>query len=111
MAENSAQDRTEAPTARKLSKAREDGQVARSVELPAAAVVIGAFLFLMLGGPWLFTKVGEHMIAAFRFDPKLLSQPALLPAEFARQIVDGMLLIAPLLLFCGAVAYSISVGG
>ena len=104
MAENSAQDRTEAPTARKLSKAREDGQVARSVELPAAAVVIGAFLFLMLGGPWLFTKVGEHMIAAFRFDPKLLSQPALLPAEFARQIVDGMLLIVPLLLFCGAVA-------
>ena len=85
MAENSGQDRTEAPTARKLSKAREDGQVARSVELPAAAVVIGAFLFLMLSGQWVFTQVGEQMIAAFRFDPKLLSQPALLPAELGRR--------------------------
>jgi flagellar biosynthetic protein FlhB len=104
MAENSGQDRTEAPTARKLSKAREDGQVARSVELPAAAVVIGAFLFLMLSGQWVFTQVGEQMIAAFRFDPKLLSQPALLPAELGRQIVDGLLIISPLVGFCGVIA-------
>lgn len=99
-----AQDRTEAPTARKLGKAREDGQVARSVELPAAAVVIGAFVFLMLGGSWIFARVGEQMVAAFRFDPKLLSQPALLPAEFGRQIVDGLLTIAPLVVFCAVVA-------
>jgi flagellar biosynthetic protein FlhB len=104
MAESSSQDRTEAPTPRKLSKAREDGQVARSVELPAAAVVIGAFLFLMLSGSWVFTKVGEQMIAAFRFDPKLLAQPALLPAELGRQVVDGLLIIAPLVAFCAVIA-------
>jgi flagellar biosynthetic protein FlhB len=104
MAENSAQDRTEAPTARKLSKAREDGQVARSVELPAAAVVICAFLALLLSGRWLFTKVGEQMIAAFRFDPRLLSQSEMLPGELARQVVDGLLWIAPLMAFCAAVA-------
>ena len=40
MADNAAQERTEAPTPRKLAKAREDGQVARSIELPAAAIVI-----------------------------------------------------------------------
>ncbi len=49
--ENSGQDRTEAPTARKLRKAREEGQVARSTELPAASIVIGSFLLiLMMGG-------------------------------------------------------------
>jgi flagellar biosynthetic protein FlhB len=104
MAESSAQDRTEAPTARKLSKAREDGQVARSVELPAAAVVIAAFLALMLGGPWLFSRVGEQMIAAFRFDPKLLSNPAMLPVELGRQVIDGLMTIIPLLLVCAIVA-------
>ena len=41
MSEATGQDKTEEPTARKLSKAREDGQVARSTELPAAVIVIG----------------------------------------------------------------------
>ena len=51
MAENSSAEQTEDPTARKLSKAREDGQVARSPELPAAAVTIGAILAMfMMGG-------------------------------------------------------------
>ena len=52
MAEDSA-DRTEEPTSRKLSKAREEGQVARSMELPAAAVMITSVLMLLaLGGIW-----------------------------------------------------------
>jgi flagellar biosynthesis protein FlhB len=38
MSENSSAEQTEEPTARKLRNAREEGQVARSVELPAAAV-------------------------------------------------------------------------
>ena len=38
MAEDSSAEKTEEATARKLRNARDDGQVARSVELPAAAV-------------------------------------------------------------------------
>ena len=51
----SAQEKTEAPTARRLSKAREDGDVARSSEMPAAAIVIGAMLLLLLTGPWMIS--------------------------------------------------------
>ncbi|MFM8691116.1 MAG: EscU/YscU/HrcU family type III secretion system export apparatus switch protein, partial [Limnohabitans sp.] len=43
----SGQDRSELPTARRLQKARSEGQVARSIELPAAAIVIGVFLLLL----------------------------------------------------------------
>ena len=50
MAEESAQEKTEEPTARKLQKAREDGQVARSQELPGAAVMIGAVTTMVLIG-------------------------------------------------------------
>jgi len=54
MAENSSAEQTEEPTARKLRNARDEGQVARSVELPAAAVTIGAILVMvMMGGYWL----------------------------------------------------------
>ena len=51
MAENSTQEKTEQPTSKKLSKAREDGQVARSTELPAAAVTIAvlSMIYLMSG--------------------------------------------------------------
>ncbi|MEY4663262.1 MAG: FlhB HrpN YscU SpaS Family, partial [Pseudomonadota bacterium] len=37
MAEESGAEKSEEPTARRLSKARDDGQVARSIETPAAA--------------------------------------------------------------------------
>ncbi|NCV87974.1 MAG: flagellar biosynthetic protein FlhB, partial [Oxalobacteraceae bacterium] len=48
MADSSDQEKTEEPTSRKLEKAREEGQVARSMELPAAAVTIAALGMLYL---------------------------------------------------------------
>jgi flagellar biosynthetic protein FlhB len=46
-------DRTEAPTARRRKKAREEGRVARSAELVGAAVLFGFLWALPLLGPWL----------------------------------------------------------
>ena len=40
MAEDSGQEKTEEPTARRLDKAREEGQVARSRELSAVSTLI-----------------------------------------------------------------------
>ncbi|WP_417359735.1 flagellar biosynthesis protein FlhB [Gallaecimonas pentaromativorans] len=49
MSESSSQDKTEAPSARRLEKAREEGQVARSRELQSAALVLlGGVLLLSL---------------------------------------------------------------
>ena len=45
-----SENRTEKPTARRLQKAREKGQVARSKEVPAAAVLLGGLLFLSFFG-------------------------------------------------------------
>ena len=42
--------KTEQPTRRKLKKAREKGQVARSREVPAAAVLLGVVLMLYYFG-------------------------------------------------------------
>jgi flagellar biosynthetic protein FlhB len=46
--------RTEEPTEKKLREAREKGQVARTVELPQAAVVIFGFMVLLIFGSWMY---------------------------------------------------------
>lgn len=97
MAENSGQDRTEEPTARRLQKARDEGQVARSTELPAAAVVISALLVVALTGPWMASRIVSHFIAGLRFDRKTLEQPLLMPTAFFDQVAQAMVLIAPIM--------------
>ncbi len=56
--EQSGQEKTEAPTQRRLAEARKKGDIARSVEVPSAAVLLAAVATLYLSGP--------HMLAATR---------------------------------------------
>ncbi len=97
MAESSAQERTEEPTARKLSKAREDGQVARSVELPAAAIVIGTFALILLMGAGFTARLAEIFAAGFRFDVKVLQTPSLMPGLFGSALLDAFLVVVPVI--------------
>ena len=98
MAENSSAEKTEDPTERKLRNAREEGQVARSVELPAAAVTIGAILTLFfIGGYWI-KQMAEIFASGFKFDRKTLDNPDLMVTAFAHQIGEAFLLIVPVLL-------------
>ena len=48
MPEQTASEKTEQPTARKLRKARQKGQVAQSQELPAAFTLFALLLMLCL---------------------------------------------------------------
>ena len=106
-------DRTEQPTARRLNQAREDGQVARSIELPAASVVIGALLILFMLGGWMVSHLGAVFANGFVFDRKTLDRPQLLPAVFGGQLSEAFLLIVPVLVFTviAAIATSGVTGG
>ncbi len=95
----SAQDKTEEPTAQKLKKARDDGQVARSTELPAAVIVIGVFLVLMLTGGWLVTRLSTVFAQGFVFDRQLIEKPLLLPAHFGEHLLAAFVLVLPVILF------------
>jgi flagellar biosynthetic protein FlhB len=65
-----AWEKTEAPTPRRRAEARRQGQVARSTDLVAAAVLLSALLLLQVSGP--------KLIAAFRqLLTTSLSQPAI----------------------------------
>lgn len=54
MAESTGQERTEAPTARRLRQAREEGNVARSTDLTAALMLLTSIVLLYVFGARLF---------------------------------------------------------
>lgn len=99
MAEGSAQEKTEDPTARRLKKARDDGEVARSMELPAAVIVIGTFTLLLLMGPWLIEQLGALYAQSFVLDLRALRSPELMISIFGQQFFSIFLLTVPLLAF------------
>ncbi|HNW29898.1 MAG TPA: flagellar biosynthesis protein FlhB [Spirochaetota bacterium] len=60
--------RTEEPTEKKLREAREKGQVAKTVELPQAIVVIFGFMVILIFGSWIFdilARVTKYYLSSF----------------------------------------------
>jgi len=103
MADDSAE-RTEDPTAQRLTKAREEGQLARSVELPTAAVLITATLFFSLSGNYMFHRLGNLFTSQLQFDRKIMDKAELLPGIFLQSVVDAYILILPVMFLLSVVA-------
>jgi flagellar biosynthesis protein FlhB len=57
MAHEDAGDKTEQPTARRREEAREEGQIARSTDLTAAAALLAALLLLKTLGPQMLARL------------------------------------------------------
>ncbi len=97
-----ADDRTEPPTPRRREEARRKGQIARSHELPASALLLAGFLVLALLGPKLaaallgMVRAGLRIDEVVRVDEVLLFSSALLWECVKR--------VAPILLVLLAVA-------
>lgn len=96
--EQLSEDRNEEPTARRLQKAREDGEVARSTEVPAAAVLIAGTGMLYYGAGDIGNRILRGFSDGFRFDHGSTQADWLLPAMFGNQLLDGLLAVAPVLL-------------
>jgi flagellar biosynthetic protein FlhB len=92
-----AQEKTEEPTARRLQKAHEEGQVARSVDLSTAILLMAATLFFTVAGHWMFNRISQMFVSQMAFDRKILDKAELLPVHFAQALVDAFLLILPLM--------------
>jgi flagellar biosynthetic protein FlhB len=61
-----SQDRTEAPTARRRRKARDEGQIARSSELVGAGILLGLLCSLHSLIPTLASQAGEYWVRTFQ---------------------------------------------
>ena len=112
MADDSSE-RTEEPTAQRLKKARDEGQIARSVELSTAALLVTATLFFYLAGGYMFSRLGALFTNQLQFDRKVMDKAELLPGIFFQSVIDGYILILPimiLLAFVGIISTVMSGG-
>lgn len=72
--QSSDQEKTEEPTARRLDKSREEGQVARSRELTTFVILFGGVIMLWVMGSSMYQNLGLVMEQAFLFDRSQISE-------------------------------------
>lgn len=82
MAEDSGQEKTEQPTAKRLEDAREKGQVPRSRELTTVMVLIASAIALFFVGGNIVADLGEVMTYAFSFSKQQLFDPMAMVHHF-----------------------------
>ncbi len=95
MAEESSEEKSEEPTAKRLEKARDDGQVARSQELGVALMMVGAAIFMYMFGGIFVGGLTEAFSNGFVFDRQTVFSESRLPAEFGSQGLTSMMLMLP----------------
>ncbi len=100
MAEGADQDRTEDPTPRRRQEAREEGNVARSGDLTATALLVGLLLLLWPLGPRMLESWRQATLMLFGRDELARHDPG----QLVQTLKDlGFRLAAPLALFAAGV--------
>lgn len=97
MAEESDQtDKTEEPTAKRLEKAREEGQFLRSQDTSIAVLLISVSTVIYLLGGAAGQAFVDLLKQVFRFNNALIESPMIVVSTFSTLLYECMLLISPI---------------
>ncbi len=110
---DSSLEKTEQPTGKRLSKAREEGNIPRSMDLAAAAITIVSMIILTLSGSWMFKGMVDLFKSGLSFDTKAIQSPHAAFSIAAEQVFLAGGFVLPLILMTAvvAIAASLSMGG
>lgn len=113
MAEDSDLEKTESATPRRLEKAREEGQVARSRELNTFMLLAGGVAGLWFMGGELYRTLTGVIRAGMWFDLRVTKDTAVMTAQAANSAWNALLVLLPIfgILVILAVFSSVSLGG
>lgn len=113
MAEDSDLERTEPASARRLSKAREEGDVPRSRELATLAVLLASVGVIAGLGVSMFDGLDRMMRATLSFDRADLQGPGMLGRNLMDASVDALMLFLPMAatVMIAAIASNLLVSG
>lgn len=113
MADESDLEKTEAASPRRLEKAREEGQVARSRELGTFMLLAAGGGSLWLLGSTLYRGLRGIVDAGMSFDMRIVADPGIMVATAVHWAGQSMLLMLPIfgLLMVVAVMSSVMLGG
>ncbi|UCD62815.1 MAG: flagellar biosynthesis protein FlhB [Candidatus Zixiibacteriota bacterium] len=109
MAEESFQERTEKPTSRRRRKAREQGKVAKSMELNSAAILCLGFLSLYMMGPHLARQTMQIMAYTLANAPQIAMADPTFVSVFGDYMVKFFLVLSPVFVLVTLVAIGINV--
>lgn len=102
MSEENDLERTEPASERRLTQAREEGDVARSLDAASAIVLAGVGGVLWLFGPHLINGFSKLIRSGLSFDQRIASDAAALMSLLQRQSQESLVLLLPIL-FAGAI--------
>lgn len=113
MAEETGQEKTEEPTAKRLREAREKGDVPRSKELTTTVLLLAAALSAYLFGAQIARQLSAMMRYNFELDQRAISDPAMMIAHLTQSLFDAFFSLWGLflLLVLAAVIGPIALGG
>lgn len=114
MAESeSGQEKTEEPTAKRLEKAKEDGQTARSKELNTSTVLLTGTLGLILFGKDAGAKMMEVMQMNFAFNRTDIFDPQSMFSSLSVSVTHGFsgFIFVFVMVFIGALLAPAALGG
>ena len=111
--QDDSQEKTEEPTARRLSKAREEGQIARSTEITIAASVISVAIYIYLFGSSLLGNVANIFARGLVFDSLAVLEPQVAAGRLADAMIEALFAVLPILILTGVVVLACSglIGG
>jgi flagellar biosynthetic protein FlhB len=96
MAEDSDLERTEPASARRLDRARAEGNVPRSRELATFAVLLASTAVIAFLGMFMFQGLSNVMRGALSFGRADISSPLMMGRNLMDAGMEGMLLLLPL---------------
>ncbi len=105
MAEESDLEKTEEATPKRLEKAREEGQVARSLELTTFSVLLVAAAGLLFMGADMIDKLMRIMKVGMQMERDLAFQTDLMLNRLYELTFEGLISIAPILFLLLVVAF------
>lgn len=113
MAEESDVEKTEPASDRRLEKAREEGQTARSRELVTFLMLMAGLATLWFTAEWVYRGLGGLFVYGMTFDARAAFDTNVMLAGVAREVLLALLAMLPvfLALLITAVLSSVMLGG
>jgi flagellar biosynthetic protein FlhB len=113
MSEQSSQDRNLPASQRKLKKAREDGQVARSRDLGHFVAIAACGALLVAAAPFAADWLKQTLMQGLQFDRGMLQNPGAMGERLQALTIRMMWIVVPfgLAMMAAAMASSLAIGG
>ena len=113
MAEESQDDKTEEPTARRMEKAKEDGQVLRSQDMTIAAVTVTVIAAMYLGGFWMGPRFVDTFTEALTIPSNYAFEANLALNRLSILALDSFVTVIPVfvLAIVAAIGSATALGG